>query len=94
MEGFPARLDGPSQVALFTYDNNTLVVESYRPDAVKVKVSTLGSAKDIRDLSTGDVVEPLKETRKRSEWEPPAEQRTVFEVEINPHSFRGFKVER
>ena len=94
MKGFPVRLDGPSQVALFAYDNDTLVVESYRPDALKVKVSALGTAKDLRDLSTGDVIEPLKDTQKRSRWEPPAEERTAFEVEIDPHSFRGFKIER
>jgi hypothetical protein len=94
MKGFPVRLDGPSQVALFAYDNDTFVVESYRTGIVKVKVSALGSAKDLRDLSTGDVFEPLKDTHKRSMWEPPAEERTAFEVEINPHSFRGFKIDR
>ncbi len=31
MRGFPVRLDGPSQVALFAYDNNTFIVESYLP---------------------------------------------------------------
>ena len=40
MRGFPVRLDGPSQVALFAYDNNTFIVESYLPAETDVKVSS------------------------------------------------------
>ena len=39
MRGFPVRLDGPSQVALFAYDNHTFIVESYLPAETDVKVS-------------------------------------------------------
>jgi hypothetical protein len=94
MTGFPVRLDGPSQVALFAYDNDTLVVESFLPGATSVKVSVLGSAKQLRDLTTGELIAVLPEPKKQSEWELPLEKRTSFDVPIAPHSFRGFKVER
>ena len=94
MAGFPVRLDGPSQVALFAYDNDTLIVESYLPGATTVKVSVLGAAKQLRDLSTGEMIDPRPQHAKRSFWEPPAEPRTAFDVAMSPHSFRGFRVER
>jgi hypothetical protein len=34
------RLDGPSQVAMFVYDNDTFIVESFLPDSVDVKIVT------------------------------------------------------
>jgi len=93
MRGFPVRLDGPSQVALFAYDNNTMVVESFLPGATKVKVSVLTPAAKLRDLITGEVITALPPRVKQGEWEPPMEPRAAFEVSIAPHSYRAFKVE-
>jgi hypothetical protein len=93
MHGFPVRLDGPSQVALFTYDNNTVIVESFLPGATKVEVSALGTFSKLHDLVSGDVIAALAPPQKKGEWEPPMEHRTVFEVPIAPHSFRAFKIE-
>jgi hypothetical protein len=93
MKGFPVRLDGPSQVALFAYDNATIVVQSFLPGATKVRVGALGGAKQLRDLSTGEVIagEPPMEPKGR--WHPPEEPRAWFEVAIAPHSFRAFAIE-
>ena len=35
MAGFPVRLDGPDHVALFAYDNNTCIVESFLPHRLR-----------------------------------------------------------
>lgn len=94
MKGFPVRLDGPSQVALYAYDNDTLIVESYLPATTTVKVSVLGAAKHLRDLSTGEKIEALPQATNLPPWEAWKEKRSTFEVTIHPHSFRGFKVER
>ncbi len=94
MKGFPVRLDGPSQVALFAYDNDTLIVESYLPGTTKVKVSVLNSATTLRDLTSGEEIPALVKPKKTGEWEPPMESRTSFEVPISAHSFRAFKVVR
>jgi hypothetical protein len=94
MTGFPVRLDGPSQVALFAYDNDTAIVESYRPEPETVTVSVFGSAQHLRDLTTGEIINPRVDTHKPSRWEIRMEKRTAFEVQINPHSFRGFKIEK
>src|SRR5208283_3572752 len=42
MRGFPLRVDGPAQVALFAYDNNTFIVESFLPSETDVKISVSG----------------------------------------------------
>jgi hypothetical protein len=94
MKGFPVRLDGPSQVALFAYDNNTFVVESFLPGETDVKVATLGRATKLRDLASGEIIT----------GQPPAvggpfrqqaagERRVSFDVHLQPHSYRAFAVE-
>ncbi len=50
MRGFPVRLDGPAQVALFAYDNGTFIVENFSAVAADVKISTLGNAMQLKNL--------------------------------------------
>ncbi|HWA88302.1 MAG TPA: hypothetical protein VG710_18890 [Opitutus sp.] len=94
MRGFPVRLDGPSQVALFAYDNHTIVVESYRPDETTVKIGALAPATRLRDLVSGEITAgiapPPVSPRSRA---VPSEARTSFEVRIAPHSYRAFAIE-
>ena len=54
MRGFPVRLDGPGKVALFAYDNDTFIVESYLPTETDVKVSVTGNFAQLRNLVTGE----------------------------------------
>ncbi|MGA2855064.1 MAG: hypothetical protein ABSE90_13160, partial [Verrucomicrobiota bacterium] len=44
MRGFPVRLDGPAQVALFAYDNGAFIVENFSDAATDANISTLGNA--------------------------------------------------
>jgi hypothetical protein len=94
LRGFPVRLDGPSQVALFAYENRTFVVESYRPEETTVQIGALAPATKLRDLLTGEIIAgaapppPPRFTRAA-----PPEPRTTFEVRIPPHSYRAFAIE-
>jgi len=94
MQGFPVRLDGPSQVALFAYDNQTIVVESFLPAETTVHVATLGGASKLRDLLTGEIIagQPAEAALKGPRVAP-VEPRSSFEVRIAPHSYRGFAIE-
>jgi hypothetical protein len=95
MRGFPVRLDGPSQVALFPYDNRTFVVESFLPGEADVKVATLGAGATLRDLVSGEIVKAVAASGgglgqfRRANVEP----RTSFDVHVMPHSFRAFAIE-
>jgi hypothetical protein len=56
MSGFPVRVDGPGQVALFAYNNSTFIVESYLPAETDVKVSVPDRFTTLRNLVTGETL--------------------------------------
>ena len=93
MEGFPVRLDGPSQVALFAYDNQTFIVESFLPSGADVKIRTLGSATKLRDLVSGQVIIGQPPAPPARRWQKPEEPRVAFDVHLEPHSYRAFAIE-
>jgi hypothetical protein len=90
MGDFPVRLEGPSQVSLFAYDNNTFIVESFLDHEVQVKVSTTWGASKIKNLITGETVNgsapPVASARRMSFGAP----RTSFPITVKAHSFVAF----
>jgi hypothetical protein len=92
MRGFPVRLDGPSEVSLFAYDNRTLIVQSFRDEATEVRIGALGATRSLRDLVDGMAIAGTAPP-------PPAgprdhsESRTSFMVHLAPHSYRVFALE-
>jgi len=96
MRGFPVCLDGPSQVALFAYDNHTFIVESYLPTETDVKVSVTGDFTKLRNLVTGE------EIAGQAPGEPQGfgrrqffdENRESFNVHLLPHSYAVFSEEK
>jgi hypothetical protein len=95
MRGFPVRLDGPAQVALFPYDNQTFVVESYLPMETDVKISVTGDAMHLKNLVTGEEVTG-KAPPERPFWQRQNddEKRNTFTVHLAPHSYEVFKIEK
>jgi len=103
MTGFPVKLDGPSQVALFAYDNNTFITESYLPKEADVRVSVLGGATKLRNLVTGETLTPQAAASGggfggggrggRGGRGGGGEQRTTFVVHLLPHSYAVFAAE-
>ncbi len=92
----PVRLDGPSKVALFAYDNDTLVVESFRDEPVDVALVAAGRFRRLRDLQTGELVAGTTlgdEPARRAGWAPSEAGRTSFAMTLKPHSFCAFKAE-
>jgi hypothetical protein len=96
MMNFFVRIDGPSQVSLFAYDNGAFVVESYLPSQASVKVTVKGAFTKLRNLVTGEVIasyvpEPSKGFRRRRLDTTP---RSHFLVPMMPHSFAAFSAEK
>jgi hypothetical protein len=91
MGGFPVRLDGPSQVALFAYDNNTFIVESFLPIEADVKVSLTGKFDKLRNLISDEVItgQPQSQSSGRGR-SGDGERRTSFTVHLLPHSYCAF----
>jgi len=97
MRGFPVRIDGPSQISLFAYDNGAFVIESFLPTQSEVKVTVLGTFSQLLNLVTGEVVpsytpEPPKGFRRR--WETDKTPKSYFLVPVLPHSFAAFSPEK
>jgi hypothetical protein len=96
MMNFFVRIDGPSQVSLFAYDNGAFVVESYLPGQAEVKVTVQGDFTKLRNLVTGEVIasyvpEPPKGFRRRR---PDTGPKSHFLVQMLPHSFAAFAAEK
>ncbi len=75
------RLEAPSQVSLFVYDNDTFIVESFRDSVGTARVVTDQRITRLRDLITG-----------RELTGQPRGDRTVFDVFVRPGSYSVFGV--
>ena len=96
MRGFPVRVDGPAQVALFPYDNHAFIVESFLPVETDVKVSILDDCTRLRNIVTGEMVEGHLSPTARG-WNHRndlAEAPVSFKVHLLPHSYAVFSEEQ
>ncbi|NQU88496.1 MAG: hypothetical protein HQ541_22340 [Mariniphaga sp.] len=87
----PISLEGPSEVSLMVYDNNSCVVESFLDEEVAVRVMLKEEAKEITNIETGEKI-PVT-VRKASEFRGRKFGNDAFfvDVKIKPHSFKAFK---
>jgi len=88
----PAYLEGPSQVSLFLYDNNTLIVESFRDEPVTVSLVPGAGFARAEDVVSGEPLAPRKRQApfRRGRIAATAD---VFDVALKPHSYRVVKLE-
>jgi hypothetical protein len=82
----PVRIQGPANVSLFIYDNNTFIVESFSDEDVDITVQcqTEGALKDL--LSGEDV-----NGSRVMQWGRSTSNERSFRVHLKPHSYRVFK---
>ncbi|MFC1570044.1 hypothetical protein ACFL4L_07395, partial [bacterium] len=87
------RVDGPTQVGLFVYDNNTFIVESFLSENADVDVVIDSKFSKLTDLLTGEDLEG-EVLESRMIWGIKiGEDKVQFKTEIKPHSFRVFRCE-
>jgi hypothetical protein len=92
-QGLDVRMDGPAEVSLFLYDNGTLVVESFRDEAVETSVVAPGGVSGLRDLETGELVAGMKVPEGQGFFRSPDAGKAVIKVKVPPHSYRAFQRE-
>jgi hypothetical protein len=85
------RLEGPSRISLFVYDNGTFIVESFLPEPVDLTVVVDRATVRIRDLVEGEKIPARK--RQRRMWGAKEVGDNVFDIRIRPHSYRVFAIE-
>jgi hypothetical protein len=97
MTGFPVRLDTPNQVALFAYDNDTFIIQSFLPAETDARLSVLGDAVKLRNLITGETLTGQAGSdanERRGGGRGNREPRTSFSTRLLPHSYAVFAVEK
>ncbi len=87
-------LEGPSNISIYLYDNNTFIVESFLDSETMFTIVTPEQYSRITDLSTnqvfpGEIRNNAPFYRRRTVDAP----RKAFIMTIKPHSFRIFRYE-
>ena len=89
-----AYIEGPAKVALFPYDNRTLVVENFNDEAVSLRVVINEKVSSLRNLLTGEQLKPAQLNTGRSmpyrnRFVGYADCATVFDVQLPAHNYIG-----
>lgn len=89
-----AYIEGPSKVALFPYDNKTLVVENFNDEAVSLRVVINNKVNGLRNLLTGEQLKPAALPKGpampfRNRFQGYADGATVFDLQLPAHSYIG-----
>jgi hypothetical protein len=82
------RVDGPAQVMLFVYDNDTFIVESFLPEPATVRIIVDEDVSSLHDLQSHAVLE-ARHTILNRQQQPTGE--VSFTATIAPHSYRVFR---
>jgi hypothetical protein len=87
----PVQLEGPANVSIYLYDNNTFIVESFLNETTQVNIVLDKQHAGINDLQSGASI--TGELRKPSPgwWNRGRKEKNIFSVSIKPHSFRVFR---
>jgi len=95
LRGFPVRVDGPAQVALFAYANGALIVQNFSAAAADVKISTLGNSTRLKNLVTGEILAgQLPSPHDWNSRNDNMEDRVTFKTQLPPHSYAAFTMEK
>jgi hypothetical protein len=90
-----AYIEGPSKVALFPYDNRTLVVENFNDEAVSVNVIINAKVSSLRNLLTGETLQPQEEQSAPNRYFRGRyfshHGATVFALKLPAHSYIGLE---
>ena len=91
MQDFFVKLDAPSQVALFAYDNQRFIVESYLPKTSDIKITLPAGFTKLRNLVSGEIhlgkAIPMQDHRGE-------QAHTEFSLQVLPHSYLVFAAEK
>ncbi|MBR4921473.1 MAG: hypothetical protein IKZ62_09200 [Prevotella sp.] len=89
-----AYIEGPSKVALFPYDNKTLVIENFNDHPVSLRVVVNAKVNSLRNLLTDEQLKPAEKVQPqgmffRSRFFGYDDGQTVFDVQLPAHSYIG-----
>jgi hypothetical protein len=86
------QLEGPGNISIYVYDNNTCIVESFLDTATDVSLVTATPYKTLTDLVSNEK-QPGTIRKALIGWGKPTVDKNVFSFTLKPHSYRVFKFE-
>jgi hypothetical protein len=87
----PVRIEAPSKVALFAYDNDTFVVHNFRDEAVSVTAVLAKRREALADIRSGETIAVgARPTPARNGQ--PASESGIARFDVPAHAFRAFRV--
>ncbi len=78
-------LEGESQVSLFLYDNNRLIVESFLTYDINVQLHLEKNNVKLKDLIKDKIISGHQKIKNKS-------KKTIFDIDIEPGTYRCFKI--
>ena len=89
-----AYIEGPAKVALFPYDNSTMVVENFNDEAVTLRVVVCKQGITLTNLITGEQLMPAQQRNGRARsyrnrFFGYPDDATVFDLQLAAHSYIG-----
>jgi hypothetical protein len=91
-KGMPAWMDAPAQVSLFAYDNDTVVVQSFRAESTPVSLLVAGRA--LQDLQSGATLNAASPDAGQTAAAQDPNARNSVSMVIPPHSYAAFRILR
>lgn len=86
--------EGPAKVALFPYDNKTMVLENFNDEAVSLRVVVNTKVKALRNLLTNERLTPADVRTTNHRFFGYSDEQTVFDIQLAAHSYVGLKIEK
>lgn len=86
-------IEGPSKIAVYLYDNNTFIVESFLDTETSVKIVSKQKFSEIKDLTSNEVIEGKLREERYNRKGIDTEAKNTFDITVQPHSFRVFSYE-
>ena len=91
-EDLKFRIEAPSKVSLFVYDNDSFIVESFLPEETIVRVVAGPGVTHITDLQTKEIINSSDRVTSRI-WGRKTEEKYGFDIIVKPHSYRVFQAD-
>ncbi len=86
-------MEGPANISLYVYDNNTCIVESFLPETTELKIITNREYQKLTDLQSNEIFTGTARGP-QTMWSKPKDNGTnAFTIKLKPHSFKVFKFE-
>ncbi len=90
----PYTIEGPNNISLYVYDNNTIVVESFHDEEITFNVVAPVSEKNAAtDVLTGEQVQGTPRPVFSFGAAPAAPTQATYTITLKPHSYKALKFE-